>query len=385
MAGLDFEDRLRLALREAAEQEVQRGRVARTIATGRSALLVSRRSLVPAAAAVLAVLLALVVATLLLTAGSERDAVSAPKVVARFALADSLGAPVGAYGSVWVAETGQGRLLRVDPRSHRVTARLRVQGGVAMAPVGETLWALDGEFPPRRNGFGGVLLRVDPRSDEVTARTPLRTPSGEPFAGLDLAADHQSVWVLGTTARWHNDDSLGLMRLDARTSRVTAAFPLPDGWGRVGIALRDDGLWAITADHRLLRFDAGTAEKLSEARLDLPSGVRDLDPAPGIIHFAGETLVTSTPGGLAGIEPHAALVVWRRHLGQSVPVWTEADGLIWATASRRGPDRLVAAHPEDGRVVTSVELGAFGSAGITSLGGELWITTAGGEALVLRR
>ncbi len=385
MAGFDFENRLRLALREAAKQEMQRSRVARTVATGRSALLVTRRSLVPAAAAVLGTLLALAVATLFLTlSGSERETVSPPKVVARLALADSLGAPVGAYGSVWVADTGQDRLLRVDPDSRRVTARLPVQGDLGLAPLDDTLGALSGQFPPPRNEFRGLLLRIDPRSDEVTARIPLRTPSGEPFAGLDLAADQDSVWILGTTARWHNDDSLGLMRLDARTSRVTAAFALPGGWGRAGIALRDDGLWAITADHRLLRFDAGTAEKLSEARLDLPLGDQDLDPTPGIIRFVGETLVTSTPGGLAGIDPYAARVAWRRHLGQSVHGWTEADGLIWATVSRQGPDRLVAAHPEDGRVATSVELGAFGSAGIASLGGELWITTAGGEALVLR-
>jgi hypothetical protein len=386
MAGFDFEDRLRGALREAAEQEIRRGRVARMVATGRSGRLVTRRSLVPAAAAVVGTLLAFAVATLVLTLpGSEREAVSPPKVVARLTLADSLGAPVGAYGSVWVADTGQDRLLRVDPDSRRVAARHPVQGDLGLAPVDDTLGALSGQFPPPRNEFRGLLLRIDPRSDEVTARIPLRTPSGEPFAGLDLAADQDSVWILGTTARWHNDDTLGLMRLDARTSRVTAAFALPGGWGRAGIALRDDGLWAITADHRLLRFDAGTAEKLSEARLDLPLGDRDLDPTPGIIRFAGETLVTSTPGGLAGIEPYAARVAWRRHLGQSVHGWTEAEGLIWATVSRQGPDRLVAANPEDGRVATSVELGAFGSAGIASLGGELWITTAGGEALVLRR
>lgn len=387
MAGFDFENRLRLALTEAAKQEMQRGRVARTVATGRSALLVTRRSAVPVAAAVLGILLALAVATLVLTLpGSEREAVGPPKIVDRLALADSLGAPVAAYGSVWVADTGQDRLLRVDPGSRRVTARLPVQGDLAVTPAGETLWALSGQFPPPRNEFRDLLLlRIDPRSDEVTARTPLRTPSGEPFAGLDLAADQDSVWILGTTARWHNDDGLGLLRLDARTSRVTAAFALPGGWGRAGIALRDDALWAITADNRLLRFDAGTAEKLSEARLDLQLGDRDLEPTPGSLHFAGQTLVTSTPGGLAGLDPYAARVAWRRHLGQSVHGWTQAEGLIWATVSRQGPDQLVGAYPEDGRVATSVELGAFGSAGIASLGGELWITTAGGEALVLRR
>ena len=326
MAGFEFETRLRLALRDAAEREAERGRAGRAVARSRSTLVVTRRSFVPVAAAVLGTLLALAVATVFLTRSGQREAVHPPKIVARVALGESLGGTVGAYGSAWVADTGPDRLLRVDPDSRRVTARLPVQGDLGLAPVDNTLGALSGQFPPPRNEFRGLLLRIDPRSDEVTARVPLRTPSGEPFAGLDLAADQDSVWILGTTARWHNDDTLGLMRLDARTSRVTAAFALPGGWGRAGIALRDDGLWAITADHRLLRFDAGTAEKLSEARLDLPAS-QFAEPAPGHLQFAGDTLVTSTPGGLAGIDPYAGRVVWRRHLGATVNAWTEAGGV----------------------------------------------------------
>jgi hypothetical protein len=36
-------------------------------------------------------------------------------------------------------------------------------------------------------------------------------------------------------------------------------------------------------------------------------------------------------------------------------------------------------------VATSVGLDAFSTAGIASVGDELWITTAGGEAIVLQR
>jgi PQQ-like domain len=385
MARFDFENRLRLALREAAEQEMQRGRVARTVATGRSALLVTRRSLVPAAAAVLATLLALAVATLFLTPGSERDAVSPPKVVARLALADSLGAPVGAYGSIWVADTGPDRLLRVDPDSRRVTVRFPVEGDVAVAPAGGALWALNEGTPGPASDFRDLLLRIDPRSDEVTTRLRLRTPAGTPVGGLDVAASHDSLWILGTTASWHNDDRLGVMRLAPQAARATVAFTLPGGWGRVGIALRSDGLWAITADDRLLRYDARTGEKLSETPLDLPVSRRDREPAPGHLQFAGDTLVTSTPGGLAGIDPDAGRVVWRRHLGGNVNAWTEAGGLVWAAVSPQGPDRLVAVEPHDGRVATSMGLDSFGAAGIASIGDQLWITTAGGDALVLRR
>ena len=386
MAGFEFETRLRLALREAAEREAERGRAGRAMARGGSMWVMTRRSFVPVAAAVLAALFALAVATVFLTgSGSQREAVHPPKIVARFALGESLGGTVGAYGSAWVADTGSDRLLRVDPDSRRVTVRLPVEGNVAMAPAGGTLWALH-ERPPAVAGDLDLLLRIDPGSNDITARPRLRTPSGADLLadGVDLAADQNSLWLLGMTERWHGDNSVGLMRLALQDRRATVAFALPGGWGRVGIALRRDGLWAITADDRLLRYDAHTGEKLSETRLDLPAS-QFAKPAPGQLQFAGDTLVTSIPGGLAGIDPYSGRVVWRRHLGASVNAWTEAGGVIWAAVSAQGPDRLVAVQPDEGRVATSVALDAFSTAGIASVGDELWVTTAGGEAIVLQR
>jgi hypothetical protein len=384
MAEFEFETRLRLALREAAEREAERGRAGQAMARGGSMWLTTRRSFVPVAAAVLATLVALAVATVFLTgSGSQRDVMHPPKIVARFALAESLGGTVGAYGSAWVVDTGPGRLLRVDPDSRRVTARLPVEGNVPMAPARGTLWALSDK--PRAADRGDLLVGIDPGSNDITARMRLRTPSGADLLGVDLAADQNSLWVLGMTASWHDDDSVGLMRLDLQDRRATVAFALPGGWGRVGIALTRDGLWAITADGRLLRYNAHTGEKLSETRLDLPASDQFAEPVPRHLQFAGDTLVTSIPGGLAGIDPYAGRVVWRRHLRGTVNAWTEAGGVIWAAVSPQGPDRLVAVQPDDGQVATSVGLNSFGTQGIASVGDELWVTTAGGEVIVLQR
>jgi PQQ-like domain len=384
MAGFEFETRLRLVLREAAEREAERGRAGRAVARSRSAWAVTRRSFVPAAAAVLATVLAVAVATVLLTrSGPEREAVQPPEVVARFTLGESPGGTLGAYGSFWVADKGPDRLLRIDPDSRRVTARFPFEeGDVAMAPAGGTLWALQNEGTG--SGRGNLLLGIDPGSNDITARLRLRTPSGAPALGIDLAADQNGFWVLGQIESWYRDDSVGLIRLTPQDRRATVAFALPGGSGRVGIALRHDGLWAITADDRLLRYDARTGEKLSETRLDLPATGRDTEPAPGKLQFAGDTLVTSIPGGLAGIDPNTGRVVWRRQLGVTVHAWTEARGVIWAAVAQ-GPDRLVAIEPDDGRVATSVGLDTFSTAGITSVGDQLWVTTQGGEAIVLQR
>jgi streptogramin lyase len=143
MAGFNFEDRLRLALREAAQREQQPGAIARSVAKARRAFQTAGRSFVPAAAAGLATALALVVVAVFLTrAGSDSEAVHPPEVVARLALADSLGVAVGAHGSVWLADTSGDRLLRVDPKSREVIARIPVEDDLAMAPVGEMLWVV---------------------------------------------------------------------------------------------------------------------------------------------------------------------------------------------------------------------------------------------------
>jgi len=328
------------------------------------------------------------VAVFLTRAGSDREAVHPPELVARLALADSLGDAVGADGSVWLDDKGGDRLLRVDPGSRRVTARIPVGGDAALAPAGETLWALYEQSTASPTDFRGQLLRVDARSNRVAARLALRTPSGEPFAGHDLAADRDNIWVAGTIRAWHDDDTLGLLRLDPRTGRATTVIELPRGWGRTGIALRAGSLWAITAGQHLLRFDAGTGKLLSDDRLDLAAD--DREPQSGQLQFAGDTLITSTLGGLVGIDPYGGRVVWRRPL--DVNAWTVAYDLLWVTANPLsvdrlgGADRLFALNPKDGRrVTTSVELDAFGTSDIASVRDELWITTAGGEALVLRR
>jgi streptogramin lyase len=385
MTAFQFESTLRMALREAAEREEQSGRLARSAAKTRSTLLVTGRWL-PVTAVVGAILLALAVAAVVLTFGhSERTPVRPPKVVARLMLADSLGGAVSANGSLWIEDRGRNRLLRIDPHTRQVTARLPVPDDVAMAPAGGALWTLPVRATHRPNDFQASLLRIDPRTGRLAARVPLRTPHGEPFAGLALAADQDAVWILGTTPTWHDRDKLGALRVDPRSGRVTTLIALPGRWGPDGIAVRGGDLWAITTNSRLLRFDARTGRKLSDSPLSLQPPDPNADPVPGSLGFAGDALVTTVRGGLARIDPYTGRVVWRRPLGQNVQTWTGDGGLIWAAVATRKSDRLFAVDPHDGHVATSVDLVAFGSSGIAAIDHQLWVTTAAGEAVVLAR
>jgi len=370
MAGFEFEARLRLELREAAEREQRRGWLARFVAAGRSLLPAIGHSALPATAVTATVAAAIAVAAIFMMSGTEQRPVAPPRVVAEFTIGDSLGETVAAYGSVWINDTSGAELLRVDPDSRRVTARLPVRGEVSMTSGGGSLWALqEGSFPGGFE-FHGPLLRIDPSTDEVTARIPLRTPAGQPFAGDEVLAARDAVWVGGLH---------GALRIDPRTNRVTTAIALPGDYVSSDFALWRGGLWALTADGRLLQFDTRTGDKLSEVPLELPPASRPLETA-------GDALVTTVSGGLARIDPYSGRVLWSRRLGQDLDtVATEAGGLIWARSSGRMHDRLYALDPDTGRVLTSLELDDFGGAGIAAIDDELWLTTVGGKVVVLRR
>jgi streptogramin lyase len=373
MAGFEFEARLRLGLREAAEREQRRGRLARFVAAGRSLLPGIGHSALPAAAVTATVAAAIAVATIFMMSETDQRPVAPPEVVAEFTVADSLGETVAAYGSVWMNDTSRADLVRVDPDSRRVTARLPVRGQVSMTSGAGSLWALqEGSFPGGYE-FHGPLLRIDPGTGEVTARIPLRTPAGQPFAGDEVLAARDAVWVGGLH---------GALRIDPRTDRVTEAIALPGDYVSSDFALWRGGLWALTADGRLLRFDPSTGAKLSEVRLALPPATRGLQTA-------GDALITTVSGGLGGlarIDPYSGRVLWSRRLGQSLDTYrTEAGGLIWARSSGRVRDRLHALDPDTGRVLTSLELHDFSGAGIAAVDDELWLSTVGGGVVVLRR
>jgi hypothetical protein len=377
MAGFEFEARLRIELREAAERAQRRGRLARFVAAGRSLLLGVGDSAVPAVAVVAALAAAIAVAVPFLRSGAEQRSVAPPEVVAKLTVAESLGSTAAAYGSVWMDDTSRNELLRLEPDSRRVSARLPVRGEVAIAAGAGAVWALQEGSPRGGYELHGPLLRIDPSTNRVTARIALRTPEGRPFAGFEVLAGPDYIWVGGPS---------GALRVDPRTNRVTQAvvppnkllgsdcdcFPSPD------FALSRGGLWAITADGRLLRFDTRTGNTVSDIRVALPRAA-DLSGGPG------DALIATLPGGLARIDPSSGRVVWRTRVGERVSPWTEAGGLIWARSSGHVRDRLSALDPDTGRILTTVELDDFSGTGVAAIDDELWLTTGGGNVVVLRR
>jgi len=87
---------------------------------------------------------------------------------------------VGAFGSVWA--TGIDGVIRVDPASHKVLARIAIQGG-----AGWTAASADAVWVTTLEG----LTRIDPQSNAVVITIPL---AGAPGLGDPDVVDGQ-VWV----------------------------------------------------------------------------------------------------------------------------------------------------------------------------------------------
>lgn len=110
-----------------------------------------------------------------------------------------------AYGAAWATAYGADDLVRIDPASNRVTARVPLDKATGVVGAFGSVWA---------TGADGVV-RVDPATNDVVARIAL------PLAGW-TAAGEGAVWV--TTPS-------GLSRIDPGTNTVSATVAIPGNLG----------------------------------------------------------------------------------------------------------------------------------------------------------
>jgi streptogramin lyase len=103
-------------------------------------------------------------------------------------------------GALWVANRGDGTLVRVDPGTGRVAARVPLPRTTGQRPhqvaVGDgAVWVTSAGA---RRGTANLLWRVDPASNQVTGTLDLGpTPAG----GIpnSVAAGNGAVWLGGAT------------------------------------------------------------------------------------------------------------------------------------------------------------------------------------------
>lgn len=366
----DFVTRLQLQLREAALRDERRTPLALRVVRVRRDL-PGTGSLV---AALAVALLALVAALAALSLRGEPEPTT-PKVIGSYRVAAGLSAPAPGFGAIWTADTIRNEILRIDPDTRRVVARIPVGGEPRVATGAGAVWAIAGDLEYGGDNGPVRLLRIDPSTDAVVARIPMRTPAGDRFAPVELQIQRGAVWAVGLD---------GALRVDPRRNAGDLYVPLAGRAGDPrGVVVDGGSIWVLTAAGRVRRYDAASGRATGEVRVDAPTPLYLFGGPPGTL-----TLLTAR-NSIALLDRASGEVLWRATLGDDVGWLLFDDGVLWVqyTPASRDPgarDRLARLDVASGRVLGEIALPELGVAGMAKAGRDLWVATPGGEIVVVR-
>jgi YVTN family beta-propeller protein len=199
-----------------------------------------------------------------LAACTPSQAARSGPVLASVAVGSRAGTPVVGLGAVWVPNTGDGTVSRIDPGSNRTVATFRVGDAAGFyqrvcQPYGSVHSYMVTTFHVRRcdlpssvttgNGLLWVtkndsneILALDPKDGHQVASVPIG------IIPFELTASDQAVWVTSY------DDNV-VVRIDARSKTVVQTISLPGGPS--GLALDGDTVWvANSRADTVARIDA---------------------------------------------------------------------------------------------------------------------------------
>ncbi|HJP65635.1 MAG TPA: hypothetical protein VKA30_04945, partial [Actinomycetota bacterium] len=170
------------------------------------------------------------------------------------------GTPVAVgEGSAWVVDHARLSLLRIDPRTNRVIAR------ISLSAVPDGVAVGDGLVWVRHNGVVASVTRVDPGTNRAAGTIQLP-------AGADgMAVGGGSVWVTDTT----NDT---LIKLDPATMSTSDTIDV--GRSPQAVAVDDAGdVWVYnTGDSTVSKVDGGTGTVV--VVIEIPRRAPDETSAP---------------------------------------------------------------------------------------------------------
>ena len=326
---------------------------------------------VPLAAAAAVALLGVVFALIAGTLDRENEqARPAPKVsVDR--VAAGLGPLATGFGSVWTYDPVRNELLRIDPGTRRVVARMWAGGENVLAAGAGAVWALGGDLANAGDLSTVRLQRIDPRSNR--AATPIELGVADdlrhgrrPLRPARLQVDGDAVWVIGYG---------GLLRIDTERNAPGRFIALSGTPERNGDRRRDrmepdPGLRALrTIDTRSGRV---THERQLGTLLDTT-----------LVGGHGVLLVRSAADRLTRLDERSGRVLWTTRLGARMDmVHIGEQNTIWA---HRADGLLVSLDADSGRRTGQLQLPEPGAAGIADVGRELWIATPTGRIIIVKR
>jgi YVTN family beta-propeller protein len=250
------------------------------------------------------------------------------------------------FGSLWVANSGERTVQRVNPKTHEVIQTFEVgPNPTAIALSAKNVWVA--------NGSDGTVTEIDAATNRVVVP---RIPVGAQPAALVVGP--KGVWVANS-----GDDNLSLIDIDsARVVTTKQAGDGPDG-----LVVGGDSLWiANGADGTLSHLDARTGEPLGSARAD--AGATGLMLTEGALWVANKSA-----SSVSQIDPPTGLVRGTIPVGDGPSSLALAHDAIWASNEYDGTISRI--DPETKRAVHTYAVGASPH-GMAVAGKDLWLASA---------
>lgn len=179
--------------------------------------------------------------------GSEYDPQSG-KILQRIPVGNGAGAIAAGNGAVWVVNSADGTVQRIDTGSGRASRPIAVGAAPsAVAVAGDAVWVTD--------EADGLLARIDERTLQVT-----QLPVGQSPAAVAVGGD--AVWVADTT-----DNTVTRVRLPGlQIDKIPVPSPS-------GIAFGDSGVWVASRQAAsLTRIDPSAARVTATIHTGGPPG-----------------------------------------------------------------------------------------------------------------
>jgi streptogramin lyase len=286
---------------------------------------------------------------------------------------------VAGGGSLWVltcdrgctgeARQSVGRIVRIDPRTVRVTGSATVDRPQAITVGSEGVFGLD---------FGrGYVYRLDPATLQVTGRLRLVLPWS--------VVDHDNAFLpetvsLGEGSVWVTSNRGAVARIDPQSLRLVKIVGLEPAT-LDGVAAGQGAVWAAAELDGVARLDPRTYQVTARIRIERGDRVLSVSQtllAGGKLLAIGDWTRSQTAtntNALARIDPSSLRVEGVTLLPGPRLALTFAEGSLWA--ARVGGTTIERIDPATGRVSARVRSAAVG-VGLAVADGSLWTVSATG-------
>jgi YVTN family beta-propeller protein len=265
---------------------------------------------------------------------------------------------VAVGGSVWVANSADGTVSQVDPRTLEVVQTVGIGAQATDIATGAGgVWVA--------TGSDNTLVQMHPETGAVLATLPLPPTKGFPTTAPAVAVGAGAVWAASGER---------LLKIDPDTSTIVAGLHDPDYHGLLDVAFGAGAVWIGDLLQVVVRISPRTATPTGEP-------VRTLYPSTlavgyGSVWEAGVTDLLGRHPAVVRIDPQTLQVTQTIPLGKSrQPEGTlglaTGEGAVWLTDYDRGT--LLRIDPTKGAIVSTIRIGGHPS-GVAVGAGRIWVS-----------